>query len=151
MDGLVKVRVDLPSHETLGGESVWAEPLGADLYRLRNTPFYAFDLHFGDVVRAVPHQVNELPTIREVIERSGHKTLRVLFGDQASEARISGVLQALNERATNYEHARGRFYSLDVRPEADYPAVCDYLWQLEQEGILEYETGTKAQPPRGRD
>jgi hypothetical protein len=142
---LTKIRVDLPSTDRpLESESFWAEPLGGDLYRVRNTPFYAFDLHFGDVVRALRARAGELPTIREVVERSGHKTLRVIFTTDAADADISKVLEELNKQATNHEHAHGRLYSLDVRPEGNYPAVCDYLSQLEQRGVLHYETGTSA-------
>lgn len=31
--------------------------------------------------------------------------------------------------------------AIDVHPEAEYQAICDQLWQWEQEGLLEYETG----------
>ena len=39
--GLVKIHVDLPNHWATGGESMWATPLGFDLYRIENVPFYA--------------------------------------------------------------------------------------------------------------
>lgn len=140
---LTKIRIDLgTSDSSIEGESFWAEPFGGQLYRLRNTPFYAFDLHFGDIVRAIQKSPGQMPTIREVVERSGHKTLRVIFTDQASEPETARILVELNDRATNHERAQGRLYALDVRPEADYQAVCDYLWNLEQRGLLHYETGT---------
>jgi hypothetical protein len=47
----------------------------------------------------------------------------------------------LKEMDTNHEHASGSLYAIDVRPEADYQEVCDFLWKLEQEGVLTYETG----------
>ena len=40
---LVKVHLDLPDNEDVGGESFWAEDLGNDLYRIRNNPFYAYE------------------------------------------------------------------------------------------------------------
>ena len=34
-----------------------------------------------------------------------------------------------------------RFYAVDVPPGSDYEAVCYYLWEREQVGVLQYETG----------
>ncbi|MGE3273259.1 MAG: DUF4265 domain-containing protein [Chloroflexota bacterium] len=139
---LVKIRVDLPrDNEDARSESFWAEPLGNDLFRLRNTPFYAYDLHFLDVVRATPDAPGDLPTIREVVERSGHRTFRVLFAPSTSEQRIREILNDLGDLAVNYEGAFGRFYALDVRPEANYQAVVDLLHGYEIQEILTYETG----------
>jgi hypothetical protein len=139
--GLVKVSVDLHDDDGPATESFWAEPLGGDLYRLRNTPFYAFDLNFLDVVRAVSQEPDAVPTVVSVQRRSGHKTLRVLFAETTSESNVNAALGRLNDAAVNHERAWGRFYALDVRPEADYPAICTWLWELEEAGRLHYEKG----------
>jgi hypothetical protein len=147
---LVKVRVDLaagarpgppPTEGGPAAESLWAEPLGGDLYRLRNVPALAFDLHFHDVVRAVAARPGELPTIVARVSPSGHRTLRVLFAEQATDEDVRRVLRDLNEARAFYEHAVGRLYAVDVEPEGDYSAVCAYLRGLEQRGVLSYETG----------
>jgi hypothetical protein len=141
-DGLVKIRAEITGNGKADGESFWAEPLGQGLYRLRNTPFYAFDLHFHDVVRAVAHAPGGLATISEVVERSGHKTLRIIFSERASTADVSAVLAELGRHKTTHERARGRLYALDVDVDADYAAVCTYLAELEGLGVLQYETGS---------
>jgi hypothetical protein len=92
-EGLVKVRIDLPDASDPLGESFWAEPLGGDRYQLRTTPWYARNLHFLDIVRAVPQAPEEWPTLQEVLERSGHQTIRVLFRDEVNDATIEQVLQ----------------------------------------------------------
>lgn len=141
--GLVKVRVDLPPGQLpgVGGEALWAEPLGGDLYRLRNTPFHALDLNFYDVVRAVPEPDGWL-CITEVVRRSGHRTLRVVFDEQASDDAMAAVLDELDAANTRCERADRCFFALDVEPEGDYAAVCDRLRRLQQSGLLEYETAT---------
>ena len=34
---------------------MWAEPLGDDLYKIENVPFYAYVLNSHDIVRATPY------------------------------------------------------------------------------------------------
>lgn len=143
---LVKVFVELRDapFET---ESFWAKPLGVDLYELRNSPWFAFDLHFYDVVRATPDVAGEMPRISEVVRSSGHKTLRVLFTPEVSEAERLEMLKSLHRWRGFHENGNDRFYAVDVEPEGDYRAVCDQLWEWEQAGRLVYETGTTRDAP----
>jgi hypothetical protein len=140
-EGLVKLRVDRSDQGDPLGETVWAEPLGGDRYQLRSTPWYAYNLHLLDIVRAVPPVSGDSPTIQEVVEPSGHQTLRVRFQEEVSETMVQQVLQRLGEAAVSAEQGSERLYALDVRPEGDVAGVCTYLWFLEQEGLLSYETG----------
>jgi hypothetical protein len=141
-EGLVKVFVELDGDGPFASESFWARPLGDDLYELRNSPWFAFDLHFYDVVRAVPDQPDEKPRILEVVRRSGHKTLRVVFPPKVSERQRVRMLRSLHRWRGFHEHYDGGLYAIDVEPDGDYGAVCDQLWKWEQAGRLEYETGT---------
>jgi hypothetical protein len=144
---LVKIRIDIADREGIAGESFWAESLGDDLYRLDNFPFHAYDLHYRDVVRAVSHEPDQTPTIVEVVQPSGHKTLRVLFDDELQDDDVKRLLDSLEARNVGYERSHGHFYALNVPPEADYPGVCNMLWSLENAGQLSYETGTIAPEP----
>jgi len=143
----VKIRVDIDHQEGIDSESFWADALGDDLYRLDNIPFYAYDLHYQDVVRAVPRLPGQLPTIAEVVRPSGHKTLRVMFDDELGDEDVQRLLDGLTARHVAYERARGHFYALNVPPEADYRAICDLLWTQENAGWLTYETGTTPPQP----
>lgn len=143
---LIKIYIDLPENETVGGEAVWAKPIGNDLYEIRNSPWHAYDIHFGDVVKALSLGQDKKPIFSEVIKRSGHKTLRIFFSEGADE---EGILKKLKEMNASHEKAWNRFYAIDAEPDGDYQLVCDYLWSLEQKGILEYETGTTQEENAG--
>ena len=142
--GLVSVVVDLPRTGTPkepGSESFWAKPLAQDLYELQNVPFFAYDLHLGDVVRATASDPDRLLKIREVVSRGGHKTLRVFFDSSISDSDRLAMLEDLRQWGGTAEQAWGRMFSVDVEPSGDYGAVCDRLWAWEKEGKLAYETG----------
>jgi hypothetical protein len=122
---LVKVYIGLPENESCRSESLWAKPLGDDLYEIRNTPFFAFDLHFCDIVRAIAVSPELKPAITEVVQRRGHKTLRIIFSKEDKKLK-EPVLDKLNEMYAYYEEYSDTFYAIDVEPEGDYQAVCDY-------------------------
>jgi Domain of unknown function (DUF4265) len=108
----VKIRVDIPQGDPVKIERVWALPLGNERYELRNTPFYAFDLNWGDVVQA-KQLPDDVPRVANVIGRSGHKTLRITFVTDTSEELRRDVLTRLDGMATNYERGWGGLYALD--------------------------------------
>ena len=94
-DNMVKVYVDLPNHWAVGGESLWATPLGKDLYRLENVPFYAYGLHFHDVVLATANDEDLKPEIQQVAEASGHQTFRILFREGLDRQEQESILDSL--------------------------------------------------------
>jgi hypothetical protein len=146
-DGLVKIYIELPQSSEFGSESFWAKPLGDDLYKIRNSPWYAYDLHFYDVVRAIPDEPDGKPKILEVVRRGGHKTLRVFFDQSLTQAQQLRLLKKLQVWKAFHEHAGGHFWAVDVEPDGHYQAVCDKLWEWEQAGKLQYETGVTKEEP----
>jgi hypothetical protein len=137
---LTKVHVDLPNHWATGGESMWALDLGDDLYELRNVPFHAYNLNFGDVVRATADSPELKPEVRSVARRSGNRTLRVIFMKEQSEATMLELLHSLKPMAVSFERANQRYFALDLEPEADIDRVRDVLDEWERQGWAEYET-----------
>src|SRR5205823_3345161 len=57
-------------------EWMWAEPAAPGLYRLANTPFYAYGVSLGDVVRVAMRE--GLPTVEAIAERGGRSTYRLI-------------------------------------------------------------------------
>lgn len=143
----VKIRVALIDRGWAKHESFWAEPLGNDLYRMGNIPFYAYDLHLHDIVRAVPEEPGTLPLIQEVVERSGRRTLRIIFAADSPVEDRRQALRTLVQLGVTSEKASDRFFALETSPAIDYRAVCDELQRLEERGILQYETCDTAEWP----
>lgn len=136
---LTKVHINLPNHWATDGESLWAMPLGNDLYELRNTPFYAYGLNWGDIVRAPTNKPELKPEVLEVVGHQGHRTLRVIF-ELFDEEDQNTILSSLENLGLSWERADGRLVALDIHSDGDYQAACDSLWKLEQRGVLCYET-----------
>jgi Domain of unknown function (DUF4265) len=137
---LVKVFVDLPNHWDTKGESMWARPLGDDLYELQNSPFSAFDLNYLDVVVALSAEPHLKPQVCRIERRSGHRTLRIMFKDAALRLQRDQILAKINDLGATYENANSTLYSLDIPKSENYQPLCDHLWNWEQAGVLDYET-----------
>ena len=132
MSSLTAVVVEIPNHWTgQRTESLWARRAGDGLYQLVAVPFFAYGLNFGDVVRASP-------IVEEVVRRSGHTTLRVVFrrDDEPRARRIA----LLSDLGVSFESWDGSFFALDVAPHGDLDAVLDRLEWLEKRDILGFET-----------
>lgn len=135
-----KVHVDLPNHWATGGESLWATELGGDRFRIENVPFYAYGLNYHDVVEAKAETPELKPSVVRVVERSGHRTIRVFFGkDVANEDRLSH-LRSLEHLHVSFERCDRRYFALDLEPESDISAVEERLRGWIAEGVAEYET-----------
>jgi len=139
-ENLTKVHIDLPNHWATGGESMWAVELGGDIYEIRNVPFYAYDLNYGDVVRATPDTSDLIPEVREVLRRSGHNTLRLFFKKSVAESHSLELLATLRPLGVSYEGLNSFYFALDLGPETNIAKVRDILDTWEQQGLIEYET-----------
>ena len=139
-ENLTKIHIDLPNHWAVGGESLWALPFGDDLFELRNTPFHAYGLNWGDIVRARSDDPELKPEVREIVASSGNKTLRVVLNKALCQEAQQAILSSLQHLDISWERADDYYVAIDVHPESDYQAVCDKLMELEREGALEYET-----------
>jgi hypothetical protein len=138
-DDLVKVHLDLPNHWWFKGESLWAKALGDDLYEIQNVPFCAYGLNCGDVVRALSEGPEFKPEVREVVRRSGNRTLRISF-HELSKTQQSPLLDTLEALGTWVERANDSFVCLNVPPATDIATVVAALDEQERSGTLEYET-----------
>ena len=123
---------EFPDHAT---EVAWAEQIGPLHYRLRNLPFFARGVSFGDVVRV--RTSDSWPIVEEVIGRSGHSTYRVICDRTAFERRWPTVAAT----GCTYERADDRLVAIDVPPEADIHRVYAALEAGETAGDWEFEEG----------
>jgi hypothetical protein len=131
---LVKIYYALPYGVN---EYLWAKSLGDDLYEVRSIPFWVPGLNYEDVVRTIPSASNQPPRIREVVRRSGHKTLRIDFesSDHAQQQQILSELVVMHARFANLT-GDDDFYAVDTPSQNHYLPVYNYLKQLEQQRVL---------------
>lgn len=139
-EDLEKVHIDLPNHWAIGGESLWATPLGSDLYRIENVPFFAYGLNFLDVVLATADSDELKPEVRKVVEPSGHRTYRIIFNKEVGREKQVELLETLEKYEASYERADGINVAIDIKPRGDHIAVYDQLDEYEQLGLLSFET-----------
>jgi hypothetical protein len=132
---LTKVHVSFGAR---GGESMWAKPIEGDLYAIRNLPFFAFGLNFGDIVLA-PDMAG-IREVQTVVRPSGHRTLRLVFGEHVTQPEQRLYLDALQKLGGTYERGTKRLVAIDVPPGADFDAMLVTLDRCEAAGELSYET-----------
>ena len=124
-------------------ERLWAEPLGKDRYRIRNSPFYAFGMSNEDIVLGTEAEGEIL--FRSVVLRSGHSTyrLRLRTRDLSTREFVQAwtPLQALG---CSYEE--GPVLAVDVPPSADIYVVYDFLNAGEAANVWEFEEGHCGHP-----
>jgi len=146
-EGLVKVTFDLPEKEgALATESLWAEPIGDNLYRLRNVPFYLRGFSEQDTVRAEEHEGRLAVT--DIVERGGHSTYRIFLPEQTTEEQFAKDWASLRELGCTYERATRRLVGVDVPPHADVYAAYNVLEKGERDGLWEFEEGHCGHPLR---
>jgi hypothetical protein len=112
-------------------ETLWASDLGADRYRLDNTPWFAFGVSWHDVVEARPTEAGGIPQFVRVLEKSGFRTIRLILDPPASESSQSmAILDRLCSLGCSYEGANPRYISIDIPPAVDLMAIRELLVSL---------------------
>ena len=139
-ENLEKIHIDLPNHWAIGGESMWATPLGNDLFRIENIPFFAYGLNFLDVVKATSDSVELIPEIRNVVTVSGHRTYRIMFDKEVLREKQVSLLEALECYDAAYERANATDIAIDIKPGGDHLSVYDKLDKYEEQKYLSFET-----------
>jgi hypothetical protein len=135
--GLAKITFELPQSDwhDHARESVWAQPAGVDLYEVRNVPFYAGGIGYGDIVHTRAGQ--PFPVVDGVVEPSGHSTYRVISNGEVFARRWP----TLSVQGCTYERATADLVAVDVPADADIDAVYRALEEGERAGDWDFEEG----------
>ncbi|WP_271194754.1 DUF4265 domain-containing protein [Pseudomonas turukhanskensis] len=111
-------------------ETPWAESLGNDLYQLKNFPFTFYGLSFDDIfeARPCPEDDDERPHFVKVVEKSGHKTVRIILDEPLRESEQSRqILEQLKKFDCGYEGDGYRSFTINIQPHCDFWEVCHFL------------------------
>ena len=136
-----KIRITLPEEawHKVQAEWVWAEKISDQVFALRNTPFYATGLSYGDLVKVENPDLN--PTVLEVVSRGGHSTYRIFAKEGQDNSRVRALLKKLTHLRCGIEGATERLIAIDVLPEANIYEVYKALEHAERVGIIDFEEG----------
>jgi Domain of unknown function (DUF4265) len=123
-------------------EGLWALPIGEDLARLDNPPFFARGVAVGDIVRTVTDSAGER-WAGDRVESSGHCTIRVvtypdgpLGGDRHTVLDRFAPLGVTGEGAQQFA-----MVALDVAPDVEVAPVRSLLERGVREGWWDVEEG----------
>lgn len=142
VDELVKTMVSFPVGEGDASlvERMHAIKQGDGLYLLDNSPFYAFDISFGDVFLAT---LNEEELIfSKIFSRGGHSTYRIKLPVGHEHSRFLDSWNELEKLGCTYEGSSSnpeRLYSIDIPPGVDVSKVYRIFEAKEHEGIWQFE------------
>lgn len=117
-------------------ETLWAEPIGNNAFRLRNTPFYVYGVSAEDIVLAL--RSDGILIFDSVIQHSGHSTYRIIVQDTMRFRDFWTPLQSLG---CTYEEGQGGLFAIDVPPDADIYAVFKHLEAGEKSMVWGFEEG----------
>jgi hypothetical protein len=135
-----ELHIELPNHWAIDGESVWGINMGGDIFEVKNVPCYAYDLNMGDRVLATIRPPDLVPRVQKVVARSGHRTLRALLNENVDLGEWKKLIARLSDYGAVQNQVSERFFSFDIQPKGDYDSLYLKLEDLEEQGILQYET-----------
>src|SRR5262245_1788798 len=121
MDNMVKIAF---SDDDGNVETLWAHDLGGDRYRLDSSPWYQYRVSWKDVVTARPDAEGQLCFVK-VVEKSGHRTVRVLFEEETGEDHL--ILDGLLKLGCTFEGAYSKLFAIDIPPEIQLESIRQFL------------------------
>jgi hypothetical protein len=149
-DGQVKIRVPLvgPARESgYESESLWAEPLGDNLYRIWNLPVFVYNLDMRAVVECAPDPEGGLPVAIRVVEPGDCYVVRLYFHDAATDAHIQEVLDVLSSRRALFEKYDRRLWAVGLRTVPDYEWVRQALKRFVDADLVTVESAFQPHMP----
>lgn len=142
-EGLIRIRIRLEAAGEPGPaeDSVWAESLGSERYRVESCPFFAYGISRDDVVRAADAPGGGGPVLDDVLEKGGHRTLRLTLGPSVEPRSnpVQRILEKLIDLGCTHELLRPRLVAIDLPPEVDLAVAAGLLQEAARTGALSWE------------
>ena len=138
----VKVIVGIPdAADGMEAERMWAVALGDDVYELRNSPWFARNVNWGDWVKAIAPAEDQWPVFVSMVKRSGNRTIHIYFHAEGL-AQKTDILREINKLGANYENGDGSMYAVNCPPESDVAPLTEYLRKLEADDALHFRVNS---------
>lgn len=135
-----QVKVVFPSD--VGAETMWADAIGDDIYRLDNVPLFAYDVNLHDVFKAKRVVGDDRPYFDHVLERSSNKTVRVTLPENRSEpdnARIHAMLAELLAASTGHSQYGEEYFVYNIPAGEAFEALATRLDEGEDDSAWDWE------------
>ena len=140
----IKIRFPL-QNDVAAGETLWAERLERNRFRLLNVPFFVYGYAEGDVVLCTER--DGWPEVVELIQDGGRGALRIIFVDSTSVA-AQHILDELVSVGCAYERAGQTMVAVSVPPtlSVTFSQLSNYLNM--EDTVIAWEIGKR---PSGID
>ena len=127
----------------VSGETLWAEDLGGNLFRLSNIPFYVTGFAMNDVVRCTDE--NGWKRVVGMHRDSGNGTLRLIFTVANDSPRAGQVLDELKSVGCSIETASAQLVGVNVPLDLEVPfsQLSNYLNDLSDEILTGWEVAKR--------
>jgi len=109
-------------------ETLWATPIDRRLFRLENSPFFAYGISWLDIVRAEPEDDGFLFYVK-VEKKSGHRTIRVIVEEDSNL--VPALVSQLNILGCTCEDAFPRLIVINIPAQVELRQVAEYLISTE--------------------
>jgi hypothetical protein len=140
-EGMVKIKIKLPPSDwhSYAAETFWATPLGDNLYRIENSPFFVDEVSYLDIVFAKAEGEGAIPVVRGVTKRSGNSTYRILLGENIAYEQFCEYIAPATALGCTYEGLKQHQYSLNVPGLITTAPLDAALQKGEEDGIWVFE------------
>lgn len=125
-------------------ERVWAENLGENKYKIKNTPFYAKGVSADDIVSVIEKEGALF--FDKLLTESGNSTVRIIFfKDKSTEQEIQGLLKQLTDLGSDWEEDNTKLlYAINIPKNVDYQKIIGVLNNSAYADKFEYEESVVA-------
>ena len=121
-------------------ERLWAEEVAMGRYKLRNSPFYAKNISFEDVVFGRVSATGDIE-FSGVSLRAGHSTYRIFSKTPIESKNFREAWAELQNLGCSFEQGTGNIISVDVPARANIYSVYGILEKHEKDGTWDFEEG----------
>ncbi|NJI60151.1 DUF4265 domain-containing protein [Microbacterium oxydans] len=136
-DFIIGIPID-PGNTDVITEQLWARKVSESTFEICCIPFFAYDISLGDVV-----EVDASFEVKRVVERSGRYVFRVHVKDSISSV-AADVVRSIEAQGGLVEWSSPRLFAVDADNSIKAQEIANLLQQMEEQGLLVYETGRTA-------
>lgn len=125
-------------YKTPVNEVVFGEKISNNIYKIHNSPFFAFEFSYLDIVITENNSKYPHPLIKSKKEESGHSTYRILTNFDTNSIEFNHYWVNLEKAGCSYE-SDNRLLSVDIPKHCDINKIYNFLTEGENSNIWEFE------------